>query len=177
MPLPLVWIGAGIAALAAGNHLLKEQQKSEGIIGCYPGDDPTRVKPKDGSIVCCGIYEIFEHSGIWVDGRIVELKGNGLIRAVSPARFLDDRSGEKIYIACDQSRNPLYDATAVERAVSKIYQYSDYHVLNNNCHRFIRQCLTGEDERITRFGELNEALHRHFSSAIYWQPAKIFDPW
>jgi len=76
MPLPLVWIGAGIAALAAGNQLLKEHQRSEGITASFPGDDPTRVVPKDGAIVCCGIYEVFEHSGIWIDGRIVELRGN-----------------------------------------------------------------------------------------------------
>ena len=63
MPLPLVWIGAGIAAIAAGNHLVKEQQKSAGVVGHFPGESNVRVKPKNGSIVCCGVYEVLDHIG------------------------------------------------------------------------------------------------------------------
>lgn len=177
MPLPLVWIGAGLAAIAAGNHLVKEQQKSAGIVGHHPGDSHVRVEPKNGSIVCCGVYEVLDHSGIWVDGRIVELNGNGLIRAVSPARFLDDRSGEKMFVACDETFSPLFDEVAAERAASQVFQYSDYHVLNNNCHRFVRSCLTGDNKRITAFTELNEILSEHFAAAIHWQPASTLDPW
>ena len=107
----------------------------------------------------------------------MELNGNGLIRAVSPERFLDDRSGERMFVACDETFSPLFDVEATERAALSVFQYSEYHVLKNNCHRFVRSCLAGNNQRITSFTDLNEFLSEHFSVPIHWQPASVLDPW
>lgn len=162
MALPLLWIGAGIAAVTAGSQVVKELNRSA-----------TRVKPVDGAIVCCGIMGVFEHSGIWVEGSIIELRGNGLIRPVSPERFLAERSGSQIYIATDAHFSALQCEQTVNRAVEKLYTYEKYHVLNNNCHRFVHRCMTGNNESITRFGELNSALTRYFDTSVAWYTAAI----
>lgn len=168
MPLPLVWIGAGVAAAVAGSYLNREQQKYDGHVAIFPGESKHRVAPVDGAIMCCGIYEMLQHTGIWVDGGIVELNGNGLFRLISPSRFLADRSGDRIYIACDEHGTPLVAPQAMARASAKIYDYADYHVLNNNCHRFTRYCITGDNSPLTLFSELNSALAAHFDTPVYW---------
>jgi hypothetical protein len=173
MPLPLVWLGAGVAALVAGNHLAKEYDRSKGVIGSFPGEKKDVVAPVDGAIVCCGIYQVFEHTGIWIEDHIVELKGNGLIRGISPQRFLDNRSGEKIFIACDSEGSPLTDNNAMHRASERLYEYADYHLLKNNCHRFVSECLTGQSADITSFTDFNHILFAHFDTSIHWFPAKI----
>lgn len=168
MPLPLVWLGAGVAAAVASSYLAKEQQKYDGHVAVFPGESKYRVKPVDGAIVCCGIYEMLQHTGVWVDDGIVELNGNGLIRLISPDRFLADRSGGRIYVACDEAGKPLVAPNTVERASDKIFDYADYHVINNNCHRFVRYCVTGNNSPLTLFGELNASLSDYFSTPIYW---------
>lgn len=173
MALPLIWLGAGLAAAYAGTKLAREKQVADGHIQHFPGDCDIAVEPLDGAIVCCGIYEVFQHTGIWVDGQIVELRGNGLIRGISPTRFLHDRSGNRIYVACDEHLVPLVDPQAVVRGVERVFEYSEYDLIKNNCHRFVHQCVTGSSRVITRFAELNEALSQHFNTVIHWQPAAI----
>ncbi len=172
MALPLLWLGAGLLATYAGSQLAREQQKNAGHVAHFPGDHPQPVEPVNGAIVCCGIYEVFQHTGIWVDDNIVELKGNGLIRAISPQRFLAERSGNCIYIACDNQMTPLVDTSAASRALSQVFQYSDYDVIKNNCHRFVAQAISGRRVQVTRFGELNAFLYQQFQSEVYWQPLK-----
>ena len=151
----------------------KEYDRSKGVVGSFPGEQKRLVKPVDGSIVCCGIYQVFEHTGVWTDEHVIELQGTGLIRGISPSRFLDNRSGERIYVACDSNGIPYKDTRAVNRAIGRLYQFADYHVLNNNCHRFVTECLTGQAADITSFTDFNHALFAHFSESIHWFPAKI----
>ncbi len=170
MPIPLLWLGASIAAAYAGSQIVREQQKSAGHVGHFPGEHKVQVTPIDGCIVCCGIYELFQHTGIWVDGHIIELRGNGLVRGISPDRFLQDRSGNRIYVACDGNMLPIASEAAIERSVSRLYEYSPYHVIKNNCHRFVQECITGVPGDITRFGQLNALLHEQYQTEINWLP-------
>lgn len=174
MPLPLFWIGAGIAAAYAGNELVKNHYKSANIIGNYPGEDAAAVAPVDGAVMCCGIFGVFDHTGIWVNGDIIELKGNGLIRGISPDRFVGDRTGESIYVACDENGVALGNDHAAEHAISKLFNVEDYHVIYNNCHKFVWQCVAGENTELTRFAELNEKLSQYYGCAIHWHPAAVF---
>lgn len=129
MPIPLLWIGAGIAACYAGGVAQKRYKESNLKVGHFPGEGTQIISPINGSIVCCGIYGVFEHTGIWCDGTIIELRGNGLVRAISPERFIEDRTGDQIFIACDNDCAPLIDPITIERASAKLYQYSEYHVI------------------------------------------------
>ena len=110
------------------------------------------------------------HRGVWVDGNIIELKGNGLIRGISPKRFLQERSGENIYIACDNKNNPLIQSETADRAVSRLFTYSEYDVMKNNCHKFVWQCISDDNLPLTRFSELNQKMAEHFASEINWHP-------
>jgi hypothetical protein len=49
------------------------------------------VIPINGSVVCCGIFGALTHTGLWVNGGIIELSGSGLVRTVSPERFIHDQ--------------------------------------------------------------------------------------
>ena len=170
MPIPLVWLGAGIAAAFAGSKVLREQQKSRGHINHFPGESQQTVTPVNGAVVCCGIYELFQHSGIWFDGGIIELKGNGLVRSVTPDRFISNRSGNRIYVACNAALRPLASTSCAQRATSHLFEYQEYDLINNNCHRFTLGCVLANDCKVTRFGELNAKLSEIFKTPIYWQP-------
>lgn len=173
MPVPLIWLGAGLAAAFAGKAVIEHEKKNAKHVGHYPGEGEGSVKPVNGAIVCCGIFSVFDHTGIWLDNSIIELKGNGLIRGISPERFITDRSGDVIYIACDEDHQPLVDTMSAERAASQLYQYEEYDVLKNNCHRFAWKCISGENRPLTRFTELNEALSRYFNCKVSWIPIKL----
>lgn len=147
-------------------------QPTKGFVKTYPGENSTTVLPPDGAIACCGIYGVFEHTGIWVEGRIVELHGSGLVKAVSPERFLDNRSGSDIYILCDQYRKPLGDEEFAERAVSKVFTYIDYHLLHNNCHRFVAECVIGQKSAVSSFYDLNVSFYQFFKTPLCWQPIR-----
>ena len=173
MPLPLVWIGAGVAAVFAGSKLARENQKSNGYINHFPGECQQQVQPVNGSVVCCGIYELFQHTGIWVDGEIIELKGNGLVRAVSPSRFIGDRSGSRIYVACGEDLSPLSTPHAATLATAQVFDYQEYDLIDNNCHRFSAQCLLGHPVTATLFADLNEIISERFNTCIHWQPILV----
>lgn len=169
MPIPLVWLGLGIGALVASGHWQKAANR--GHIQHYPGEIETPVRPQDGAVVCCGIYGAFDHSGIWVDDMIIERSGNGLVRAISPARFIARRSGKQIFVACDEQGKVLADADVASHAASQIYQYADYHLLKNNCHQFVADCLSTSSNKVTFFSELNQMLATHYQSRLSWHPA------
>jgi hypothetical protein len=173
MPLPLVWLGAGVAAVFAGSKMARENQKANGHIKHFPGECHQAVRPVNGSVVCCGIYELFQHTGIWVDGEIIELKGNGLVRAVSPSRFISERSGNRIYVACDEFLNPLTTANAARIASNHVFDYQEYDLISNNCHRFTAQCLLGHEVDVTLFADLNEIISSKFDTKIHWQPIDL----
>jgi hypothetical protein len=171
MPVPLLWLGAGAIALLAGAKYSNDKRLDQ-FVSRLPGNSDLEVEPVNGAIVTCGVYGLFEHTGIWVHGNILELKGNGLIRGISPNRFLEERSGDNIYIACADNKTPLIHPNTADRAVSRLFSYSEYDVINNNCHKFVWHCISGEDIPLTRFSELNKKMSEQFCSTIHWQPIK-----
>jgi hypothetical protein len=191
MPLPLLWLGAAAASLFAMKELSgerKEKQRKryysldaeslgmlkrhESPIAIYPTDlfnTEEKVKPTMGSLVCCGIGGLLEHTGIWIgDNTIIELDGNGLIKPISVQRFTKERSGKNIFIACDSKAKPMADKVAASRAQKKIFQCINYHVIDNNCHQFIWQCFRPHDSNLSTFKELNIRLAKLFNKKIYW---------
>ncbi len=170
MALPLLGVGAALLVAYAGRKMSEQHQKRQGRVGAFPGELKDTIAPINGSILTCGVFGIFDHSGIWCDGYVVELKGNGLVRAVTPERFLSERSGNTIYVAGDELGNPLGSNATMQRATKQIYQYFPYDVIKFNCHRFVWHCISGEEQKVTRFTELNEQLANHYCSPIYWRP-------
>ncbi|WP_286261274.1 hypothetical protein [Thalassotalea atypica] len=191
MALPLLWLGAAAVSAIAAKTLAddrKEQQRQRGFsykptklselpehdssVAIYPTDvfkTYQKTKPVFGSLVCCGIGGLLDHSGIWVgEDTIVELDGNGLIKPLSSERFTHERSGKNMFIACDSTGEPLSLELAGQRAIKQIYQYRDYHLLENNCHQFIWQCFQPNDKPLTTFKELNQRLASFLDRKIYW---------
>jgi Cft2 family RNA processing exonuclease len=96
-----------------------------------------------------------------------------LVRCISPSRFLNNRSGEKIYIACDRDGNPLVESLAIERTQSQLYSLYDYHVLRQNCHKFVGEMIAGTTQDITSFSDLNVFLSGHFNTPIDWRLTQV----
>lgn len=168
MAIPLIWIGAVAVATLAGIKHTPRIAKHRGFVEALPGDSQTRVRPVNGAVVCCEVYNVLDHTGIWIEDSIVELNGNGLIRAITPERFIGERSGDKIFIACDENNEPLVTTGTAQRAISHIYEYRDYDLLKNNCHRFVWETVTGQKAAINYFTDLNQNLSKLHDSAISW---------
>ena len=189
MALPLIAaIIAGVAVVHQSNksHYQKIERKrineeferfGENKVKKLPSDtysSDTFVKPLPGSVICCEVFNMLDHSGIWIDENcIVELSNSGLIKAVSTQRFLDERSGENIFVACDQSHKPIIIEGAEQRAISQLFKYREYDVIDNNCHRFVQYCLSGQDLEITTFSTLNKHLATLSQKNIYWDKVKL----
>lgn len=169
MPLPLILLGAGLASAYAGGALANNARKHS-VVDNYPGESLLRVKPVNGAIVCCGIYGVFDHTGIWYDGDIIELHGSGLVKAVGQERFLHQRSGSQIFVACNEQHLPLASEGCDLRAINQVFQYIDYDPIHNNCHRFSLACVSGIDQECISFYDFNQKLSKHFKQNIRWQP-------
>jgi hypothetical protein len=178
MPAPLLWLGAACIGLYASNRANYAYLKRANIVCKLPGESSKRVVPRNGAIVTCGIYGILDHTGIWVNGNIFELSGRGLIRSISYDRFLEHRSGKKIYVACNERFIPLAGEEVAQRCIDNLYQLRKYHLIDNNCHQFVLEMLTGASEKtkITSFSELNEALSAFFLTNINWHEVNVNFP-
>ncbi|MGL5390163.1 MAG: hypothetical protein ACRDA8_02025, partial [Shewanella sp.] len=92
MALPLLWIGGAAlgAVLLADEQKQRQQLERERLLGRAPQYPLGRqgmmaapsqwqtgfkqVKPQAGSIVCCYVYGVIEHTGIWcADDCLIEL--------------------------------------------------------------------------------------------------------
>ena len=210
MALPLLWLGAAAFSAFAVNELdqdRKAQQSKRGNkraaqtlasldkhqspVKIYPSEvfvTEQRVPPKIGAIVCCTIAGVLEHTGIWLgDDTIAELDGNGLIKPISSQRFLKERSGKQIFIACDSLAEPLAVEKVAEYAAQQLFQYQQYDVINNNCHQFVWQCFQllnmstpslqknreRQKQSITTFKQLNEKIAHYFNRVIYWDAVDL----
>ncbi|MFC4654479.1 MULTISPECIES: hypothetical protein [Rheinheimera] len=127
-----------------------------------------------GAVVCCEIYHLFEHSGIYVgDGQVIELAGSGLVRALSLQRFLDQRSGEELHLATEPSGKIIGSAAAAERALVQVYSYQSYDLLRNNCHRFTYACVSGQSLPVTSFFDLKQELMRYWRFSPGWHQFRL----
>ncbi|QYK02812.1 lecithin retinol acyltransferase family protein [Shewanella psychrotolerans] len=132
-----------------------------------------KVEPEPGAIVCCFVFGVIEHTGIWLgEDTLVELHGSGLVRPISSTRFLAGRTGSRIFQACDHQHRALIAPKVLSRAEQAIYQYRDYDLFDNNCHRFVWSCMTGEELAIESFERFNKILGKYFQQAIYWDEIK-----
>jgi hypothetical protein len=143
------------------------------VIDAMPGESPHMVSPVNGSIVSCGIYGVLDHTGIWVDGNIYELAGNGLVRCISPDRFIGERTGRRIFVACDTANSPLHSSDAASRAKDLLYSNVDYHLLKDNCHKFVATVLANKNVKITSFSDLNKFLYNFFQESVRWNLSEI----
>ncbi|KGJ93496.1 hypothetical protein [Thalassotalea sp. ND16A] len=191
MPLPLLWIGAAVLGAVAAKELEQKRKKQDHLrensdqittrgsvhkhdsgIAKYPTEvfsTETLAIVRPGALVCCGLSGVLEHTGILIDeDTIVELHGSGLIKAISPSRFLAERSGKDIFVACDSTGEAICDDITAQRAITQIYDYQDYDLIKNNCHRFVWQCISGLREPLTTFHQLNKLLSKRYDRKIYW---------
>ena len=186
MAWPLIWLGsAALGALAlAEEKSRRDRLNLDRRLGRLSGDDlkpgaaltpsvflstDSRTRPAPGSIVCCHVYGVIEHTGIWLgDEMIAELHGSGLIRAVSPQRFLAGRTGDCIFVAANAGHQAMADEETASRALECVFTYRDYDLLENNCHRFVWFCLTGEECEIRSFEGFNKKLSEHFGETVFW---------
>ncbi|WP_448213441.1 lecithin retinol acyltransferase family protein [Colwellia sp. MEBiC06753] len=190
MPLPLFWLGAAAISALAVKELADDRKKQQHQRRDYSSErlnpldidkSPVAIYPSElfnteqiatptvGSILCCGIGGLLDHTGIWVgDNTIIELDGNGLVKPVSKERFTKERSGKHIFVACDANAIPLSDEVAAHRAIQQIYQYREYDLIKNNCHHFVWQCFEPGAQRLTTFSALNKKIAKRFNQKIYW---------
>lgn len=126
------------------------------------------VRPIPGSVVCCRLAGVLDHSGIFVgDGRIVHRDGDGHIRLVTPKTFLARLNGlnpaRHIFVAC-HGADPLGGRRIVERALEALHDpiRQGYNLLKKNCHQFCEFCLTGEERRSPFCRTLEETLGHVF---------------
>lgn len=173
MPAPLLWLGAAAVSLYAGNKANTAYLKRKYVVDSMPGETNHKVKPRNGSIVCCGIYGVLDHSGIWVDGNIYELSGEGLIRCISPSRFLGNRSGRTIYVACDTFNKALANPAVCDIVKSQLYSMLEYNLFKQNCHKFVAELYAGYELDITSFSDLNTYLSQYFNTPIRWNLTHI----
>ncbi len=200
MALPLLLLGAAaLSALAVQeladdrDNMLRKRKNSNKVetiehlakydspVATYPSEIllslannyAVDVVPKIGAIVCCGLGGILDHTGIYVgDNTIVELSGSGLVKAVSMERFLAERSGKQIFIACDSKAQPLVNKLAAQKAVEQLFNYYEYDVISNNCHRFIWQCFEQRDDDLSTFKTLSYKIAEYYNRIVYWDVCK-----
>jgi len=180
MPLPILLAGAVVGAVLAHDNQKSflrqlDNDRKDGLqsdTGREPSEllpSPKTIKMVPGTVVCCEVYEAFIHTAVVIDNdTIIELHGSGLIRAISKKRFLDERSGQHIFSACDRYGQPLVFSLIEDLASKDIFNFYDYHLLHANCYRHTWRWLTGEDIAIERFQEFNEKLAQKAGSKIYW---------
>ncbi|GIU28408.1 lecithin retinol acyltransferase family protein [Shewanella schlegeliana] len=187
MAFPLIWLGAAAvgAAIVAEERekqksiALKRRQgkanaehrqgQSAALAPSLWKTGNKMVSPEPGGVVCCFVFGVIEHTGIWLgDNTLVELHGSGLVRAVSVERFLAGRTGSRIYQACNHQHQALIGEQVLDRAKQSIFNYREYDLFDNNCHRFVWHCLSGEEIALSSFSKLNDRIGTHFSEAVYW---------
>lgn len=133
------------------------------------------VYPKRGSIVYCDLaFGYAEHSGVYIgDGRIVHLNGNGVVKAVSPKKFIDGKTAINIYVSCDSDACAVGCNRVADRAESWLDHQRDYNVILDNCHQFTSACLTGDLANSDNFMRLLKWTAEEKIGAKKWRLWKL----
>ena len=136
------------------SNTVKERQRRNKLGAAFSDSIINNVrstikKPAVGSLVYCDLaFSTVEHTGIYVGyNKIIHLNGDGIIEKVSPEEFLNRLGGLNsaihIYVSCDGKKAKGH-RTVAEHAKRRLGQKLSYHVVNNNCHKFSYECLTGK---------------------------------
>lgn len=116
------------------------------------------VYPIEGSVVCCLLGVVADHSGIYVgNGRIIHRDGAGFLAEVSQNEFLERLDGWNpavtVFVSC-RGDEPVGSSEIAERAREALNdpRHKGYNLLLKNCHQFCHYCLTGQiDNGVTDF--------------------------
>lgn len=191
MPLPIIVAGLVLGAVVSNQNtkqyyrnleLRRSRESSNGFSNVNkliksPSEycqHTGGLSPEEGSIVCCEVFGVLDHTGVWIDeDTIIEFSNTGLTKSVSAGRFLKERSGNSIYVANDKHGNSIIIDGIVEQAISRIYTYKDYDLKRNNCHNFIASCISANDKGVTLFSELNSLIAQVSRQDIYWDKVKV----
>ena len=110
------------------------------------------VVPTEGSIVCCMLAGVADHSGVYVgNGRIIHRinEDGGYLAETSPREFLERLDGWNaavtIFVAC-KGKNPTGSRKIADRAREALNdpRHEGYNLITKNCHQFCHYCLTGK---------------------------------
>ena len=105
----------------------------------------TSLEPRVGTIVRCPMLDgLAYHTGIIVgEDSIVELLGSGQIALSSFKTFKDvpRPTGNTFEMLCEGQGRLLVFPDAAAYALASVGKRRNYHILFNNCHRFIVECL------------------------------------
>lgn len=133
--------------------------------------------PEIGSVVYCNLVVALEHTGIYVgDGKVVHLKGNGIIEAVSFREFIGRLGGRNfsysIFCATDVNGKSIGSKEVAKRALEMIGKKQKYNLLFDNCHCFTTYCLTGTKYPIGSFTMVEEILRSKFGF-VKWRAVNL----
>ncbi|MDB2373604.1 hypothetical protein [Psychrosphaera haliotis] len=191
MPLPIIVAGLVLGAVVSNQstkqyyrnlELRRNRESSNNLSNSNklvksPSEYCQRANtfnPEEGSIVCCEVFGVLDHTGVWIDEEtIIEFSNTGLTKSVSASRFLKERSGNNIYVANNRNGKSIIIDGIVERAISRIYTYKDYDLQRNNCHNFIASCISTKNKGVTLFSDLNSLIAQISKQDIYWDKVKV----
>lgn len=113
------------------------------------------VKPIPGSVVCCKLALLVDHSGIYIGGgRIIHRDGDYGLTCVDIETFLRRLNGNNpaitVYVSSKMDSltkgHAVGSQSVADRAVKALNDpahSNGYNLLTKNCHQFCQYCLTG----------------------------------
>lgn len=133
--------------------------------------------PEIGSVLYCNLVLALEHTGIYVgDGKVVHLKGNGIIEIVSFREFIKRLEGRNfsysIFCATDINGKSIGSRDVAKRALEMVGEKRKYNLIFDNCHCFTTYCLTGTKYPIGSFTLVEEVLRSKFGF-VSWRAINI----
>lgn len=147
----------------------------------YYRNDYSLSNLEAGAILMCSLaLGAAEHTGIYLgDGKVAELKGTGEIRSISLEEFIsstDVRTGRYAYAASKVNGDILISKEAEINAKNSLYEYWDYSLLTNNCHKFTAGCITGDFDNIyVAFTLLEQLINFSLGNmlGVRWRKIKV----
>ena len=88
-------------------------------------------------------------------------------------RFLTNRSGETIFVACNRDGDAIQAVLDEQLIANEVFKSYDYHVSKRNCYFHSWYCITGEVKQFASFEQFNTALKQKFGHSIFWDKAII----
>ncbi|MBK0075557.1 hypothetical protein [Bacillus sp. S56] len=133
------------------------------------------IEPCFGSPIFTEIgFGISGHSGIYIGKqRVIALNSKGGITENSLEEFTDHITtfNYEICVPYDNKHDwEIGFADAGARAIEKLGQSRNYHVLLDNCHQFTLGCLTGDFENSGNFlWMLKDEVQKKYGDRVVWR--------